>query len=71
MTHTFEIIVSGFSIQGEISFRGGLGPTITTNKKPTGMRLKDWKRTGKILDSFAVMCKDYGEIQKIEIVKKM
>jgi hypothetical protein len=34
------------------------------------MKLEDWKRVGHILDYFTELCKDYGEIQKVEIVKK-
>lgn len=68
-THTYEIIVGDVNQQGEISFNGGTNTTLTMNEKPVNMSLKEYKRIGKFLSGIEQICKDYGEITKIEIRK--
>jgi hypothetical protein len=68
MTHTFEVICEQLRLQGEISFNNS-NCQITTND-PINLSLPKYKAVGEFLSLCNVMSKDYGEITKLEIVKK-
>jgi len=68
LTHTFEIKINGFNVEGEISFLDD-GQTMVKINNSVEMPLEDLKQFGKFLPYIEVMCRDYGTIEKIEIVK--
>jgi hypothetical protein len=69
MTHTFEIICEQLTLQGEISFRDNMPCQITTDN-PINLSLTKYKDVHDFLSCCNVLAKDYGEITKLEIVKK-
>jgi hypothetical protein len=66
MTHTFEIIINGNSIEGQMEFVKGAGTKITI-AQPIAISGRMLGRIKELLDFHSGITQDYGEIDKIEV----
>jgi hypothetical protein len=66
-THTWEIEIDGFVIEGECQFAID-GPSLKTSL-PINMHTRKVKKILDFLRCGAELTQEYGEIQKIEIKK--
>lgn len=69
-THTFELEINGFTLQGELSYSDDGACNIKVDES-LEMSLENYRRIGNFLDHCNILAADYGEIKKIEIVKKV
>jgi hypothetical protein len=68
-THTFEIIINGMNVEGEMHFGDGGVPKVKFNN-PFEMTMHELNHLVELLTVFNRTCAECGEITKIEIVKK-
>lgn len=69
MTHTFEVEINGFNLDGEVDLNAVGVPEICT-ENPINLSLPKYKALGELLLFCFNLTKGFGEIQKIEITKK-
>ena len=68
-THTFEIVIDGINVEGEISFNANEPPKVKFNNPPE-MSLHELHHTVEMLEGFNRTCASCGTIHKIELIKK-
>ena len=70
-THDFEIMIDGISIEGEIKFGKNPHESLFTTHSGETMTIAQHGHVQKLLESLIDFCGCCGQIDKIEVTKKV
>ncbi len=69
-THNFEIKVEGLVIEGEINFNHGEEAGFRTNAGEE-LSIKQHRKVQNLFESLVKFYKEVGDIEKIEVLRKV